>query len=142
MTSREKRFPLPLCSTAEQLYSASISAGWGSEDDCVLVRLFLPGRSSLVQQMAKGSEPAKGSPVSINDIKNLLIGVHLAASSEAMSFCESLGVDTELMLDVVSNAAGASVMFVKAFADMRKARWSLRGVINADRIRDGLVGHR
>lgn len=119
----------------------SISAGWGREDDCVLVRLYLPsGPPDLVSQLSDGSKSFEAkSPLLVDDIKDLMIGVHLAAMSEAMSFSEHLGLDSDLMYDVVSNAAGASSVFVKSFSDMRAAKWSLKGVADIEQIRTKLV---
>jgi len=138
-TSRAFKFPLPLVSTSEQLYMTGISAGWGKEDDCVLARLYLPGQPDLVTQQARSFESPQISAVTISDIKNLMIGVHLAAMSEAMSFCEHLGIDSNLMFDIVSNAAGASAIFLKAFEPMRHGNWSLRAAPEVNEIRDGLV---
>ncbi|KAL9041095.1 MAG: hypothetical protein Q9180_001511, partial [Flavoplaca navasiana] len=41
-TARAHAIPLPLLSTAEQLYLSALTNGWGAEDDCELVRLYLP----------------------------------------------------------------------------------------------------
>ena len=119
----------------------SISAGWGKEDDCVLVRLYLPERPDLVTQLVIQS-PSVGEPlVSVNDIVDLMVGVHLAVMTEAMSFCEYLGIDTTMMFDVVSNAAGASSVFSKAFSKMRGAHWSLKAVDGIEQIQTKLVRH-
>lgn len=140
-TGRAFKFPLPLLSTSEQLYMTGISAGWGKEDDCAMVRLYLPGRPDLVEQQAKSFEGAKDPVVSVSAIENLMVGVHLAAMSEAMSFCKYLDIDTDLMFDIVSNAAGASAVFSrKNFDAMRNGKWSLGSAPDAAGIRDGLVG--
>ena len=76
----------------------------------------------------------------IQEIKDLMVGVHLAGMAEAMSFCEHLGLDVDLMFDVVSNAAGASSVFVKYFEDMKRGGWTLKAVPEAGRIRDAMVG--
>lgn len=139
--SRAAKFPLPLLSTAEQLYVTAISAGWGKEDDCVLVRLYLPDRPNLVAQLAQQLNSPKVPTSSVSDIADLLVGVHLAAMAEAMSYCEYLGIDTNMMFDVVSNAAGASSIFLKAFPEMQGAGWSLRAVDGIERIRERLVSY-
>lgn len=126
-------------STAEQLYMGCISAGWGKEDDCVLVRLYLPGRENLVAQLAKPSDRHEPSTLSVNDIKDLMVGVHLAGMSEAMSFCDHLGVDSDLMFDVVSDAAGSSSVFLRTFSDMQCAKWSLKAIAGIEDIRKRLV---
>ncbi|KAL8698169.1 MAG: hypothetical protein Q9201_006726 [Fulgogasparrea decipioides] len=137
-TSGDFRFPLPLVSIAEQLYLTSISAGWGKEDDCVTVRLYLPGNGDLVADQA-GASGTVSINITLDTVQDLMIGVHTAAVSEAMSFCERLGIDTDLMFDIVSNAAGASRMFVKAFEPMKQGGWSLKAAPDAKGIRDRLV---
>ena len=84
----------------------------------------------------KASEPPQ---LEFQDIEYLLTGVHVAVISEAMSFCEKLGIDTDIMFDIVSNAAGSSVMFTRSFKDMQKKNWSLGGVPHAQMVRDRLV---
>ena len=132
-------FPLPMLSVAEQLYTTAISAGWGKEDDCVMTRLYLPNRPDLVTEQAKSSKPSESPQLQFDDIKYLLIGVHLAVISEAMSFCEKLGIDTDIVFDIVSNAAGSSTMFVDSFKYMQKKNWSLGAVPNANIVRYQLV---
>ena len=135
-------FPLPLLSMAEQLYTTAISAGWGKEDDCVMTRLYLPNRPDLVTEQVKASKDSEPPQLQIRDIEHLLIGVHVAVISEAMSFCEKLGIDTDIMFDIVSNAAGSSIMFTRSFKGMQKQKWSLGGVPNAEMVRDQLVSMR
>jgi 3-hydroxyisobutyrate dehydrogenase len=139
-TSRAKKFPLPLLSTAEQLYMTGISAGWGKEDDCVMVRLYLPGRGDLVaKQAGVATDVNPTSPITVETIKDLMLGVHLAAVAEAMKFSEHLGLDTDLVYHIVTNAAGASAAFLMGFGEMRKGAWSLKAVAGVDGIRDRLV---
>ena len=48
-TARASRFPLPLASTAHQMFLQAASAGFGREDDSAVIKIFpgieLPGRS-------------------------------------------------------------------------------------------------
>lgn len=138
-TAREETFPLPMVAVAEQLFLSAIGAGWGAEDDCVVVRLYLPGRPRLVtERVGKASEGSLDptSTINVDDITDLMVGVHLAAMSEAMAFCETLGVDSALMYDIVSNAAGASNVFGKYFGRMRERGWGLKGL---EGVRERLV---
>lgn len=105
-----------------------VSSGWGKKDDCALLRLYLPQQCGLVQELVNASPDPKASGITIGDIETLMTGVHLAAVSEAMSFCERLSIDVDLMFDIVSNAAGSSNIFLEAFADMRNGAWSLCAV--------------
>lgn len=145
-TAREERFPLPMVAVAEQLYSVAMSAGWAAEDDWVVVRLYLPGRPDLVRERAgtkavrEDVGAARGDVgVCAHDIQDLMVGVHLAAMSEAMAFCEKLGIDTELMYDIVSNAAGASKVFDKYFRPMKEAGWGLKGLRGVEEVRNSLM---
>ena len=135
-------FPLPLLSVAEQLYRTAISAGWGKEDDCMMTRLYLPNGPALVHAQTLISEADFDGifPVYYSGIEQLLIAVHFAVISEAMSFCEKLGIDTNIMFDIVSNAAGSSTVFHKStFEAMQKENWSLAAISNADSTQDILV---
>lgn len=118
---------------------AAVSFGWGNEDDCAIVRLYLPQGADLVHELVDAPESPRASEITIKDIRSLMIGVHLATISEAMSFCERLGIDVDLMFDIISNAAGVSDVFLKSFADMRRAAWSLKGVQGIDQIIYDLV---
>ncbi|KAI8711306.1 hypothetical protein NCS52_01506600 [Fusarium sp. LHS14.1] len=51
-TARTLQFPLPLASTAEQLYISGSGQGYGTEDDAGLVRVFLPKSPDAVKAQA------------------------------------------------------------------------------------------
>ena len=141
-TAREMRFPVPLVGVAEQLFFSAIGNGWGAEDDCVVVRLYLDGRPGLVAERAgtlESRDDGKENGISASEIQDLLVGVHLAAMSEAMAFCEVLGIDTDLMHDIVRNAAGASRVFERYFRQMKENSWVVRGMKEVEEIRDRLV---
>ncbi|KAL8894263.1 MAG: hypothetical protein Q9207_008527 [Kuettlingeria erythrocarpa] len=136
-TARQHNYPLPLLSTAEQLYLTAISTGWAAEDDCVLVRLYLPSQPDLVATRAGQSSfsSSSSSPkpnISLDTIETIMIAVHLAVMSEAMAFCSFLGTDTDLMYDIVSNAAGSSAVFTRHFEAMKAREWRLQGVVEME----------
>ena len=56
-----------------------------------------------------------------------------------MSFCDFLGLDSDLIFDIVSNAAGASQVFVKYFAEMRRGKWVLGCVDEVEGFVEDLV---
>ncbi|KAI4251378.1 MAG: hypothetical protein L6R42_008408 [Xanthoria sp. 1 TBL-2021] len=146
-TSRTHKFPLPLLSTAEQLYLSALTNGWGAEDDCVLVRLYLPpSQADLVA--TQSGHPSKSSTkessrpihnVTWETIRDIMIAVHIAAVTEAMGFCEYLGIDVALMYDIVSNAAGNSRVFEQSFKRMGKKGWRVDGLEEAEQIVQRLV---
>lgn len=85
------------------------------------------------------TEAISTSLVTVETVKDLMVGVHLAAVAETMKFSEHLGLDTDLVYDIVSNAAGASVAFVMGFEEMRRGGWSLKSFKGVSGIRDRLV---
>ena len=56
-----------------------------------------------------GDKPGQGSKVKM--INQLLAGVHIAASAEAMALGIKAGVDPKVLYEVISNSAGSSWMF-------------------------------
>jgi L-threonate 2-dehydrogenase len=56
-----------------------------------------------------GDAPGMGSKVKM--VNQLLAGVHIAASAEAMALGIRAGVDPNVLYEVISNSAGASWMF-------------------------------
>ncbi|HEV7719014.1 MAG TPA: L-threonate dehydrogenase [Arsenicitalea sp.] len=56
-----------------------------------------------------GEAPGQGSRVKM--INQLLAGVHIAVSAEAMALGIKAGVDPEVLFEVISNSAGSSWMF-------------------------------
>jgi L-threonate 2-dehydrogenase len=56
-----------------------------------------------------GDKPGVGSKVKM--INQLLAGVHIAASAEAMALGIKAGVDAKTLYEVISNSAGSSWMF-------------------------------
>jgi 3-hydroxyisobutyrate dehydrogenase len=56
-----------------------------------------------------GDKPGQGSKVKM--INQLLAGVHIAASAEAMALGIKAGVDPKTLYEVISNSAGSSWMF-------------------------------
>lgn len=116
---------------AEQVYQAGINAGWAKEDDSTLWRLFLPNQPiDTVYQMTKHDSTliARNEAVSVQDIIDIFVGGHLAAAAEAMGFTEAVGLDTDVMYDIISKAAGSNMQFVENVPRMKKPTWSLREV--------------
>ena len=93
--------------------------------------------------MTKDSKSAQTFPrnetIQTQDIIDVFAGVHLAASAEAMGFTEAVGLDTDIMYDIISKAAGSNTQFVKCVPKMVKPRWSLRDVPGAQGVKDRLV---
>lgn len=94
---------------AEQLFTFAALARWDLGDDTSLINLYLP---QPLHQAGKGR-------ISTEDIQKLLLGIHTAASIEAMSFAKALGADIPSLGSVVKDAAGASKAFEMLLKDTR-----------------------
>lgn len=55
-----------------------------------------------------GERPGQGAVV--KTVNQLLAGVHIAAAAEALALADKLGIDTAIMLDIVSGSAASSWM--------------------------------
>jgi len=69
-----------------------------------------PVLSAIAQKVYRlGDAPGMGSKVKM--INQLLAGVHIAATAEAMALAIKAGADPNALYDVISNSAGSSWMF-------------------------------
>ena len=135
-------FPVFVVAAAEQVYQAGIHAGWATKDDSTIWRLYLPNApEDAIYQMAKQGEQlaARDETIKVQDIIDIFVGGHLAAAVEAMGFTEAVGLDTGVMYDIVSKAAGSNKQFVDHVPKMKKPAWSLRDVPAARGIAERLV---
>lgn len=128
-TARAEQFPAPLANTAHYTYLQGVQAGMLKDDDAKLVQLYLPqSQGDLVAQMSKADVMMTSShQISKDTIVDLLCGIHLAASVEAMAFCKQLGgIERKLMHEIISKAAGWNAMFTKCIPGMLESdRWTL-----------------
>ncbi|KKK22828.1 hypothetical protein P175DRAFT_0425858 [Aspergillus ochraceoroseus IBT 24754] len=114
-SARQHRFPTPLCSTAEQIYLSGLLHGWGPKDDSAMVRQYFPRPLSEVTACAN-PEAATGL------VLDLMRGVNLVAAAEAVSFARYLQVDLAQFYGLVSQAAGASKIFMQQGLEMIEER--------------------
>lgn len=141
--ARATGFPLVLENTAQQLYIAGGHAGFMKEDDAGLVRLYLPEDGhDLVGRLAKEASPTattgKGG-ISIDTIVDILTGVNLASALECLKFAKHVGMDMELLSDIIIRGAGSSAMFKSAVRPLIKSgSLSLKSVPKAFEIRERL----
>jgi len=78
--------------------------------------------------------------VSKETVKDLLCGIHLAASVEGMAFCKKLGVDSQTMYEIISKAAGWNAMFTKCIPDMlANDSWTLADCSHAKEVQAKLA---
>ncbi|KAJ4178539.1 hypothetical protein NW755_013153 [Fusarium falciforme] len=85
-TARTLQFPLPLASTAEQLYISGSGQGYGTEDDAGLVRVFLPGSPDAVKAQASPTVDREVLTPSTTPLEILTIGmIGLGAMGQGMA---------------------------------------------------------
>lgn len=106
-------FPLVLANTAQQLYIAGTHQGYAKEDDAGLVRLYLAADSKdAVGKLAKASVSTSGKAgITAETIVDLLRGLHLASTRECLAFAAFVGMDLELLVDIINRGAGGSKIF-------------------------------
>ncbi|KAF2219639.1 NAD binding domain of 6-phosphogluconate dehydrogenase-domain-containing protein [Elsinoe ampelina] len=141
--AKEVRFPVPLANAAEQLYVMGHVRGLLKEDDARLVVMYLPeGEGAKVGQLAGKGEKAKGKGgIGKEEVDDLLAGVHLAASVEAMAFCKALGMERKMMYEIISKAAGWCKVYTTYIEEMLEAdEWTLKNCKGAEEIRKRLEG--
>lgn len=135
--ARLESFNTPLASTAEQEYLRGVRQGFLRDDDAKLVQMYLPAsQPDLVAAKAEADIlMVKSHQVDKAMIADLLAGIHLAASIECMAFCKKLGIARDVMVDIVSHAAGYTQAFVKHIPPMlEKDAWTLQDCDGADEV--------
>jgi 3-hydroxyisobutyrate dehydrogenase len=141
--ARATGFPLVLENTAQQLYITGCHAGFTKEDDAGLVRLYLPADKhelvgNLATEASSTNTTGKGG-ITIDTIIDIMAGVNLASTLECLTFAKHVGLDIDLLGDIVIKGAGSSAMFESALRSMLKAgSLALTSVPGAGAIRDRL----
>ncbi|PQE28055.1 hypothetical protein CJF32_00005815 [Rutstroemia sp. NJR-2017a WRK4] len=120
--------PLFLSSAAEQVLNSGVIAGYGLEDDSGLLRVYLPSKDGLVYEQATAPNTSSDDP-KLKLVEDILAGVHLAAAVEAMVFGKKIGLDPELLYEIVKGAAGASAMFTEKVPAMISGKSNSQGSI-------------
>ncbi|KAL4894722.1 NAD binding domain of 6-phosphogluconate dehydrogenase-domain-containing protein [Aspergillus ambiguus] len=115
-SAREHRFPTPLCSTAEQIYLGALVQGWGPKDDSAMVRQYFAQPIGGVAAVAGDVQAAQQL------VLDLMLGVNLVAAAEAVAFARYLKVDLAQFHRLVSEAAGASRVFITQGREMIEGR--------------------
>ncbi|KAL4928773.1 NAD binding domain of 6-phosphogluconate dehydrogenase-domain-containing protein [Aspergillus undulatus] len=114
-TARQQHFPTPLCSTAEQVYISGLVHGWGPKDDSAMVRQYYTKPLSEVSASADAEAATEL-------VLELMRGVNLVAAAEAVSFARRLNVDLAQFHGLVTQAAGASKIFIEQGLEMIEGR--------------------
>ncbi|KAK9453594.1 NAD binding domain of 6-phosphogluconate dehydrogenase-domain-containing protein [Dipodascopsis uninucleata] len=129
VTAHAKRtcFPLILANTAEQLYIQGSFAGLTKEDDAGLVRIFLPkDQGDLVGNLTTSTTTTGKADITVDTIIDVMSAIHLASTRECMAFAEHVGMDIELLKDIIIKGAGHSAMFESSVSELQKTKWNLK----------------
>ncbi|KAH8434008.1 uncharacterized protein LDX57_011644 [Aspergillus melleus] len=112
--ARQHKFPTPLCSTAEQTYLAAMLHGYGPKDDSAMVRQYYSSPIADVQSLPTTEQTQE----SLQLVLDLMLGINLVAAAEAVSLARYLKADMTQFYRLVSDAAGASNVFVTRGLEM------------------------
>ncbi|EAW17765.1 NAD(P)-dependent oxidoreductase [Aspergillus fischeri NRRL 181] len=115
-SARQHHFPTPLCSTAEQVYLSALLQGYGPKDDSAMVRQYYP------KPLADVTCTAEDPSAALQLVLDLMLGVNLVAAAEAIAFARYLNVDLAMFHRLVSDAAGASKVFIHKGLEMIEGR--------------------
>ncbi|KAL2840776.1 NAD binding domain of 6-phosphogluconate dehydrogenase-domain-containing protein [Aspergillus pseudoustus] len=110
-SARQHRFPTPLCSTAEQAYLAALVQGWGPKDDSAMIRQYY---AKPLSEVTPSADPEAATEL----VLELMRGVNLVAAAEAIAFARYLKVSLAQFHGLVSQAAGASKIFIHQGLEM------------------------
>ena len=93
------------------MYISASSLGLGRQDDAGIVRVYLPASSSSLVADYASLEPEEDASHGLTAVLQLLEGVHLASSLEALDLAQKCGLEANYVHEVISNAAGTSRVF-------------------------------
>ncbi|OJJ50783.1 hypothetical protein ASPZODRAFT_126723 [Penicilliopsis zonata CBS 506.65] len=130
-SARQHQFPTPLSSTAEQIYLAALSQGFGSRDDSAMVRQYFP---DPIQQVS-ASKSAVETEAALQLVLDLMRATNLCAAAEAIAFARFLNVDLDQFYQLVNDAAGASRIFTTQGLEMIEGRVGDKATQGAVRLR-------
>ncbi|PLB52476.1 hypothetical protein P170DRAFT_472367 [Aspergillus steynii IBT 23096] len=134
-TAAEKSFPVPLVALAEQIYQTTVYIGWAGMDDSALWRLFVRDYADdTVHQRTKVKGSTHNYALSLQDIVDIMKGVHLVAAAESKGFTKAIGLNAEQMHDIVCGAAGWNFQFEHYAPKMKKGPWYLQEIPEAKEI--------
>ena len=113
--ARLSKFPTPMSSIAEQVYTAGLARGWGSNDDAGMVRMYYPEPVMKARRLDGGATELKRRT---QLIVSMLVGIHICAAAESIAFAKHVGIPLEQFYDLAIDAAGGSAMFRECGKDM------------------------
>jgi 3-hydroxyisobutyrate dehydrogenase len=127
---QERGYPLLDCPVSGGVKGAEegtlTAIASGSAEAFAACESLLPVVASQVYRL--GDAPGQGSTVKI--INQLLVGVHLATTIEAVALAVRLGVDLERMYEVIRNSSGVSRIFESRVPDLIAGKQAPGGTVD------------
>ncbi|KAJ6145001.1 hypothetical protein N7470_008896 [Penicillium chermesinum] len=111
-------FPLPLCTSAEQVYLSAVLQGNATVDDASMVRHYYNKPVLSVSDTRSATETAEALQL----VLDMMEVTNLVAAAEAVAFARHLKVDLKQFFTLVSDAAGSSRQFVTKGLEMIEGR--------------------
>ncbi|POS70375.1 oxidoreductase [Diaporthe helianthi] len=125
ITSEARRyaFPTPMTTLAEQVFLTGLGRGWGADDDASMLRLYSEGVGNVgnVGNVDRVNGQSRTQDEKLRLVVDLLRGIHLCSTAEAIAFASHVGLDLDQLFDLCTNAAGGSAMLNLYGPDMIKA---------------------
>ncbi|KAJ5246733.1 hypothetical protein N7468_001716 [Penicillium chermesinum] len=117
-SARQNQFPLPLCTSAEQVYLSAVLQGNATVDDASMVRHYYNKPVLSVSDTRSATETAEALQL----VLDMMEVTNLVAAAEAVAFARHLKVDLKQFFTLVSDAAGSSRQFVTKGLEMIEGR--------------------
>jgi 3-hydroxyisobutyrate dehydrogenase-like beta-hydroxyacid dehydrogenase len=71
-----------------------------------------------------------GAASNVKMVNQLLAGVHIAAAAEAMGLAAKMGLNTRQVYDIITNAAGSSLIFENRVPHMLENDWTPQSALD------------
>jgi len=126
--ARNAHVSTPLAGTAEQLLLRAAQIGTTEHDDATVVQVYLPqNQGQLVAEMTSADKMMVASyQVRKETVVDLLVGIQLAATVEAMALAKALKQDRKKLFDELAKVDASGEVHEKCIAQMlEKDSWTL-----------------
>ncbi|KAF1819556.1 uncharacterized protein K489DRAFT_383791 [Dissoconium aciculare CBS 342.82] len=126
--ARKAHVPTPLAGTAEQLLLQAAHLATPEHDDATLVQVYLPqGQGELVSEMKSADKMMVASyQVRKETVIDLLVGIQLAATVEAMALAKALNQSRRDLFEQMVKVDGSGEVHDKCISGMlEKDAWTL-----------------
>lgn len=113
--------PVILQGMSLQLYLKALNEGLAKEDDAGLVKLYLSEEKvESIKVLANSGSKTGKSDITIQSIIDLLVGINVASAYECFAYAAKVGLDSELLVNIISEGAGNTSVFKSTKQDFDK----------------------